>query len=954
MGHIKKLVIQGFKSFARKTEIPFENAMNVIVGPNGSGKSNIADALCFVLGRMSIKSIRAAKAANLLFSGNKNYKGVSEAYVELVFDNADGAFSINSTEVSIKRIVRRNGLSIYKINNETKTRQELIELIAQAGIDPNGFNIVLQGDITSFVKMGPDERRKVIEEVAGISIYETRKVKSLHELEKTEEKLKEVSAVLREKNAYLKNLEKDRLDALNYQKIEQLMKKCKATVLSKTIKEKEKEIWAIEKVLENNRKEIDDRKVKIKNKESDVRSLQEKINEVNKNIQLSTGEEQEILHKEISELKSILGGTTARKENFENRIDQNREKELNLKEKLKELDSEIQKMHSSSPEIKKQQGALKEIQDKFDILEKQRRAFYITKSELSTLENKKEEKNRLIIGYNKELEIIERNINQIFSEIKYEKSISSLTTLKDKTISERINLKEKRVSIEKEILELEKTNAILIQAVTRERKLKGDIIGLDVCPMCRNKITEEHRCYVIDSSNSKIKNADEEIIKNSDKKKQLSEEINTIIDKMSSLEQKQREIEVDLIKIKNAEEKKENIKRIVTSKKEAEDSLIDLNKRINELKTKYEELKNVEEKYEDARLKVQEFSLIDVDVDTNVALKQRELERIKSEIKTIVRDTEETQIELKAITEKLQENDKILNKKELEEEKLYEKFQKLYTDRNELQDQQKAVETSIMGLQHEIRNFEEKAGAINIQKAQHQAQLENFRFEFKDFETVEQVSMTIEQAREKIQESQIRLSQLGTINLKAVEIYDQVKNACDQIAEKMNTISQEKEKIMKIISEIDKKKKKSFITTLDALNALFTRNFTQLSKKGEVFLDVENKEDPFAGGLSIIVKVGKGKYFDISSLSGGEKTLVALSLIFAIQEYKPYCFYIFDEIDAALDKHNSELLAALIKRYMLAGQYIIITHNDALISEATTLYGVSMQEGLSKVISLKI
>lgn len=954
MGHIKKLVMCGFKSFARKTEIPFENAMNVIVGPNGSGKSNIADALCFVLGRMSIKSIRAAKAANLLFSGNKNYKGVNEAYVELVFDNADGAFSINSTEVAIKRIVRRNGLSIYKINNETKTRQELIELIAQAGIDPNGFNIVLQGDITSFVKMGPDERRKVIEEVAGISIYETRKAKSIHELEKTDEKLKEVAAVLREKNAYLKNLEKDRQDALNYQKIEQLMKRCKATVLSKTIKEKEKEIWAIEKVLESNKKEIDDRKIKIRNKEYDIRMLQEKINEVNKNIQLSTGEEQETLHKEISELKSILGGTMARKENFENRIDQNREKELALKEKIKELDVEIQKMQGASPEIKKQQGALKEMQERFDILEKQRRTFYIIKSELSTLENKKEEKNRLIIGYNKELEIIEKNINQIFSEIKYEKSISSLSALKEKTISERINLKEKRISIEKEILELEKTNAILIQTVTRERKLKGDIIGLDVCPMCRNKITEEHRCYVIDSSNGKIKNADEEIIKNNEKKKQLSEEIAEIAEKMSIGEQKQREIEIDLIKIKNAEEKKENIKRIMINKKETEDSFGEINKKINELRSKFEELKNIEEKYEDIRLKIQEFSLMDVDVDTNVALKQRELERIKSEVKTIIRDTEETQVELKAITEKLQESEKILNKKESEEEKLYEKFQKLYTDRNELQDQQKAVETSVMGLQHEIRSFEEKAGSINIQKAQHQAQLENFKFEFKNFETIEQVGMTIEQAREKIQESQIRLSQLGTINLKAVEIYDQVKNACDQIAEKMNTITQEKEKITQIIAEIDKKKKKSFVKTLDALNALFTRNFSQLSKKGEVFLDVENKEDPFAGGLNIIIKVGKGKYFDISSLSGGEKTLVALSLIFAIQEHKPYCFYIFDEIDAALDKHNSELLAALIKRYMLMGQYIIITHNDALISEATTLYGVSMQEGLSKVISLKI
>lgn len=955
MGHIKKLVLQGFKSFARKTEIPFENAMNVIVGPNGSGKSNITDALCFVLGRMSIKSIRAAKAANLLFAGTKNYKGINEAFVELVFDNSDGAFGINSTEVSIKRILRRNGLSIYKINNETKTRQELIELIAQAGIDPNGFNIVLQGNITELVKMGPEERRKILEEVAGISIYETRKVKSLAELEKAEEKLKEVSAILREKNAYLRNLEKDRQDALNYQKIEQTIKKCKATVISKTIKEREKELWAVDKLLENNKKEIEEKKKKIKEKDTEVRTIQDSINEVNKQIQSSTGEEQEVLHKEISELKSLLGAAFARRENFENRIDQNKEREINLKEKIKEFEEEIQKIQVTSPEVKKQQTVLKELQEKFDILEKQRRAFYMIKSDLSTLENRREEKNRTIIGYNKELEIIERNINQVFAEIKHDKSLTVLVSLKEKAINEIKNLKDKKIELEKEILELEKSNAVLFQIINRERKLKGDIIGLDVCPMCRNKITEEHRCYVVDSSNSKMKNAEEESKKNTEKIKELTDEINANFEKVSLAEQRQKEVEMDIIKIRSTDDKKENIKRLVSQKQETEESLKEIIKKITETKSRFEELKNIEEKYDEARMRIQELSLYSkVDVDTNVAIKQRELERIKAEIKTLIRDTEETQRELKSIIEKQQENEKILEKKDLEEQKLYEKYQKLYTLRNELQDKQKAIETTIMGVQHEIRNIEEKVGSINIQKAQYQAQLENLTTEFKSLEGVEQINLTIEQAREKIQESQIRLNQLGSINLKAVEIYDQVKLVCDQIVDKVNTIISEKEKVTKIIGEIDKKKKKSFMKTLEAVNILFTRNFSQLSRKGEVFLELENKEDPFAGGLNILVKVGKGKYFDITSLSGGEKTLVALSLIFAIQEYKPYCFYIFDEIDAALDKHNSELLAALIKRYMLSGQYIVITHNDALISEATTLYGVSMQEGLSQVISLKI
>ena len=159
---------------------------------------------------------------------------------------------------------------------------------------------------------------------------------------------------------------------------------------------------------------------------------------------------------------------------------------------------------------------------------------------------------------------------------------------------------------------------------------------------------------------------------------------------------------------------------------------------------------------------------------------------------------------------------------------------------------------------------------------------------------------------------------------------------------------------MKIIHQIDIKKKKVFLKTLNELNEIFSRNFSQLSTKGQVFLELENKKDPFDGGVNIIVKTGHGKYFDVKSLSGGEQTLVALSLIFGIQELKPYCFYILDEIDAALDKRNSERLGGLLKKYMKRGQYIVITHNDEIITNATNLYGVSMHDGISKTISLKL
>lgn len=240
MVYIKRLVMHGFKSFPRKTELPFTPGINVILGPNGSGKSNIPDALCFVLGRLSIKSIRAARASNLIFLGTKIAAPAKEAMVEVIFDNSDRVFSIEKDEVSIKRAVKKNGQSMYKIEGEVKTRQEVLSLLAQAGIDPNGFNLILQNQIQSFVQMHTEERRKVIEEVSGISIYELRKTKSLKELENTEEKLKEVSAILKERTAYLNNLEKERQQALRFKKLESDVKSYKASIINCDLLKKKK------------------------------------------------------------------------------------------------------------------------------------------------------------------------------------------------------------------------------------------------------------------------------------------------------------------------------------------------------------------------------------------------------------------------------------------------------------------------------------------------------------------------------------------------------------------------------------------------------------------------------------------------------------------------------------------------------------------------------------------
>jgi chromosome segregation protein len=337
-----------------------------------------------------------------------------------------------------------------------------------------------------------------------------------------------------------------------------------------------------------------------------------------------------------------------------------------------------------------------------------------------------------------------------------------------------------------------------------------------------------------------------------------------------------------------------------------------------------------------------------------ITLKQREVERMKVIIKQITREKQELQQEIQDIENELDEKEQELEEKQDKEQEIQEKFNNLLQEKNKIQDEIREKESKVLKKQNEVKTIEDETNNLKIKIAEIKAQVESINSEYKEFEKYEILKMSIEKLQKKLEKTKAILERIGTVNLKALEIYDHIKKEYDAIAEKVEKLQQEKQEIMKIIEEIDNKKKRAFKKTLSEINKLFSRNFSQLSTKGEAFLDPENKEDFFSGGLNIIIKVARGKYFDVHSLSGGEQTLIALSLIFAIQEYKPYCFYIFDEIDAALDKRNSERLTRLLKKHMKKGQYIVISHNDAVITEATTLYGISMQDGVSKILSLEV
>ena len=958
MTHIKSLKIHGFKSFAKSTELIFDKDLSIVVGANGSGKSNLTEAICFVLGRLSAKSLRAKKSANLIYNGGKNQKSSDEAKVEMILDNSSKTFPLEDNEISIERIVRRDGNSIYRINGKNKTRQEMQELLGYANIDPKGFNIVLQEEITQFIEMHPEDRRKIIEEVAGISIYEERKEKSQHELDKTDEKLMEVSIILNQRRAYLKNLEEEKIEALKYKKHEENVKKCKATIIKKDIEEKEKELKGIEKEIETRSNGIDSKNKEIRKINEDIEKLKSEIHGINDHIRESAGVHQENLNNEIIELKQDLASSSVRKESFQNKIDESNRRKEQLENSIKEYEKEIEELIKAKP--KKQNKVFENIEEKkreFEEIEKSRAEFYKTKQKYHESKNKLLSKKEILQRINNQSEFFMSQIEASSSRL------SELTEDLDEVNEKICELKEKHKKSTEELEKLQKETIEIGKnihgnelEIIRQQKIKQDIMKIDICPMCKTKLTEEHIGHVT-SEADRISEEMEKV------KEKLEGNIKNINKNISEL---RREAEENYELMKKKEYDFENIGNILSQReqvKKLEEEKEDLLSKIEEIEKEFlrherllEKFGNIEERYDELRVKIQEMEEIpEDDRDTKLSMQKLELEKTKNEIKRIIREQEESEASLEDISKNLEGKNSILKEKEEKNKILKEKFQKLYEKRTEIYDKINNSEKDIIRIEGEIRQEEEISNNLKVNKARINADIEISSSEFKDYDGLELLKGSREAIQERLKSSYDALMRIGNVNMRALEVYEDIKRQYDEVDEKVNKLNEEKQEIINIIAEIDKKKKKTFLKVFNTINERFTNNFSKLIyNKGPAFLALENEEEPFSAGIDVNVRIAKGKYLDINSLSGGERTLAALSLIFAIQEYRPHYFYIFDEIDAALDKRNSEKLGQLISNSIGKAQYVIISHNDNIISEAKTLYGVTMHEGVSKVLSLKV
>lgn len=257
MLRLEKIVIQGFKSFKKKTSIPFPTGFSCITGPNGSGKTNVLDAFCFVLGKSSSRGMRAKTSGDLIFHGSKQKGAADFANVMLYIDNSGGELPLEKGSVTIGRRINKKGVSTYRLNGKVVTRQQILDIFAKAGMHPDGHNIIQQGDVNRVVEMDSMERKGIIDEISGIAEYDEKKNKAMKELAKIEEKVREAEIVLNEKQSVMERLKNERDTALKYQQLQTQLEKIRAALIWLDRNDSQKCLEDVNKKLKEKTRESD-------------------------------------------------------------------------------------------------------------------------------------------------------------------------------------------------------------------------------------------------------------------------------------------------------------------------------------------------------------------------------------------------------------------------------------------------------------------------------------------------------------------------------------------------------------------------------------------------------------------------------------------------------------------------------------------------------------------------
>ncbi|MEG0794222.1 MAG: AAA family ATPase, partial [Bacilli bacterium] len=973
--YLKSIRAQGFKSFADKLDLEINPGITGIVGPNGSGKSNIVDAVRWVLGEQSIKSLRGSSAmSDVIFSGSDSRPPLKRALVALTFDNSDKYLNSEFNEVEIKRIVYSTGENEYYLNNLKVRLKDITDLFIESGAGSGAFNIISQGNVADIVNSKASERRIIFESAAGVLKYKRRKEESLKKLEKTEENMLRIKLIIDELSKSVTPLKKQSEVAKKYLLLKTELESIDIALICKDINEINTEYKINLSEVEilksnlNNFKNIEDEsrleKLKLSNLE-----LEDKVNNAKEKL-LS-------LTKKLSELSSEKQITLERQkyEVNTNNVDSNlvklKEEELSIKKNIDIITREVNEIEKNIMDEKKRG---EEVKDKLLVFKVKRSNASNKLQELSKqsfiLENKTEilENNimndslspvsvRNIIN-NPRLKGIHNTIGKII-DVSDEFSLALDTALgfnknfvvveSDDAAIEAINfLKENKLGratfFPLNIIKGRTISDTVIREIKNIRGFIGVLSNLVMYDIKYQNIIENQLGNVIVVKDALTLSVIGKLIDYKYRVVSLDGEILHVGGSITGGTSKKS----NQINEKNELNKlKDDFNNIKIDMNVLNNDIFEFNKKIDDL----EEKGNVVNKY---------ISLLSDELFNKKTALSRYMDTYKEKISELngLDDLVSNKLSDKLVM--LLEN---INQVSKEKELIEKEIKQLVNEKNDLVDEINILErkyresnSNYNSLSNELKNKE-------ILIAKSESKLDNLLVNLSDEYnlTYEYASVTYSLdmdssiAREKVGILKKEMQSLGEVNIGSINEFDRLNKRYEFLFNQRNDLEKSSNELKNIITEMDEIMVGKFKTTFDKIKIEYSKIFKLMFKGGFGELKLSDPEDLLNTGIEIIASPPGKKINSTSSLSGGEKALTAIVLLFAMLEVKPSPFVILDEAEAALDEVNVDMFGKYLNSEKSKSQFILITHKKRMMEYAETLYGITMQEsGVSKIVSAKL
>lgn len=974
--YLKEIKISGFKSFADKTNITLDDNITCIVGPNGSGKSNIIDAVKWVLGEQSIKSLRGSNnMSDVIFAGSKSRSPLNLASVSLVFDNSDSYLKVPYTEISVTRKVFRSGENEYYLNNEKCRLKDIYDLFLDSGMGKYAFNIISQGEVSKIISDSPYERRTIFEEAAGVLKYKRRKEEALKKLEKTNENLTRVKDIIKELEEQIEPLKIQSEQASKYLKIKENLEQMEIALIANDLEklnvlyhEQTKQIEDLTNEIIEKTTNITNDDIELEKKKQELEKITTNLTSLQQNLLILTKEEEKLNgEKNIIKERSKYDAEDVKvHENITNL----KEQKLSLNNKLLSIKTDLTILDNKIKEV------LKDNSNKNNEYVSLNNTKEDIKNKISALENLKLQKEYKIKYLNDYIE------NSSFPvSIKRLLGNPKLIGIHN-TISKLINIDEKYllaldVSLggAKDYLVVDNPNV----AKTCINYLKENNLGrvtffpLDVI---KPRYIEDNILNVVNdmdgfidilanlvSYDSNYKNiifnqlGNVLVVDNIDNANKISKKINNkykIVTLDGEIINVGGSITGGTVKKKSIISEKYELENLLTKKDMEEKEILSLKQKQEEIDKNIKQFENI--LYEIGKNKIlltEEYNA----KNENYKLLKNQLDRITLELNNL-EDLEDNSINeeeekiLKKYYEVLKEKE-LVNKKIilLNEEKekvssLIEEYQAKYRLNNS-----------------NVRNLEEKKKTLEIESSKMSVKMDNllnilsetYQMTFEKAKANYVLEEDIDVARKNVNSYKKELKEIGIVNLGAIEEYERVSKRYEFLTKQDNDLEEAITTLLKIINELDSVMEKEFIKTFKEIEIEFNNVFKELFKGGSAKLKLTDESNILETGVNIEVSPPGKKITSISLLSGGEKTLTAISLLFAVLNVKKIPFCLFDEVEAALDEANVDRVGSYFNKYIGKTQLIIITHKKKTMEYANTLYGITMQEsGVSKLVSVKL